>query len=646
MRYTPPSVAQQLGMFDPEFYGIVAAGTAAAAVDQSTALTTMLTAVYAAGGGVIEFESGYYRFDSQLSIPNDAATSPGQPTFIFRGKGNFEAGRAAQTPTGGTFLDFRFAGNKILTRGLGVLRFESLTLWDTSTTLWTTGTVSSWGAGSAATATTPITKRLTATASIFTAAMVGRTIYFDNSNADAAAPLILKGFKIAAYVSGTQVDVYYDASAMTGTFRIGHAFIDTTNTIIRCHNVSFIGKDPTTGSAYANRTFCADDAVIGGGFNATEPTTVADNMGFQGYGTVIRECWFETIHHGFIGRNFANGVILRDNHVGLRCGGHSFFELYGFVGSGAVQACSGTVFSGNLVELVGYKYGVYAQYTSQCQFLNNNWYDEGASVSARYYFDTKSYLNLVSDGFYNDAKTHVSDNADSATLTSTIITSHQTQMSTLPQNMTIGGTLAVTGIVTPTGGITMAGTGAIDATGSTNTAPLQLKNATYIAQKDAAGTLRSLFGLDGSNNFVIGPYVSPASPGSTIIKGPAATSDITLDGTYLYPRNGMDIYIWTTGAGNRIGTAATALLGFYGATPVVQRSGAAQAAITGTTNNVTSGGSSDVIADFTSLTVYATDAAAIRNDIYQLARKMILHETLLNELRAWAVAQGFIKGSA
>lgn len=40
------------------------------------------------------------------------------------------------------------------------------------------------------------------------------------------------------------------------------------------------------------------------------------------------------------------------------------------------------------------------------------------------------------------------------------------------------------------------------------------------------------------------------------------------------------------------------------------------------TNSVTSGGTTDTISDFTSLTVYATDAATIRNDIYQLARKL------------------------
>lgn len=39
-------------------------------------------------------------------------------------------------------------------------------------------------------------------------------------------------------------------------------------------------------------------------------------------------------------------------------------------------------------------------------------------------------------------------------------------------------------------------------------------------------------------------------------------------------------------------------------------------------NNVTAGGTTDTIADFTSLAVYATDAATIRNDIYQLARKV------------------------
>lgn len=70
-----------------------------------------------------------------------------------------------------------------------------------------------------------------------------------------------------------------------------------------------------------------------------------------------------------------------------------------------------------------------------------------------------------------------------------------------------------------------------------------------------------------------------------------------------------------------IGASGSAsLLGFFptiAAAPVVQQvDGAAL------TNNVTSGGTTDTIANYTDLTIYANDAAAIRNDIYQLARKL------------------------
>lgn len=58
--------------------------------------------------------------------------------------------------------------------------------------------------------------------------------------------------------------------------------------------------------------------------------------------------------------------------------------------------------------------------------------------------------------------------------------------------------------------------------------------------------------------------------------------------------------------------ASTGKLGAFGATAVVQQ---LQGAIT---NSVTVGGSTGVIADYSDLTVYANDAAAIRNDIYQL----------------------------
>jgi hypothetical protein len=72
----------------------------------------------------------------------------------------------------------------------------------------------------------------------------------------------------------------------------------------------------------------------------------------------------------------------------------------------------------------------------------------------------------------------------------------------------------------------------------------------------------------------------------------------------------------TIGSGAGVATAvgnATGTLGFFGSAGATKVS---QGAIT---NSVTAGGSTGTIANYTDLTVYANDAAAIRNDIYQLS---------------------------
>lgn len=70
----------------------------------------------------------------------------------------------------------------------------------------------------------------------------------------------------------------------------------------------------------------------------------------------------------------------------------------------------------------------------------------------------------------------------------------------------------------------------------------------------------------------------------------------------------------------------TATFGAFGAAAVGQQTvGAA-------TNNVTSGGSSGVIADYTDLVIYANDAAAIRNNVYQLARGYVQLATAMRNL--------------
>lgn len=98
--------------------------------------------------------------------------------------------------------------------------------------------------------------------------------------------------------------------------------------------------------------------------------------------------------------------------------------------------------------------------------------------------------------------------------------------------------------------------------------------------------------------------------------------------------NAGDLTVWDSGnvvvgstTGTKFGTAVTQKLGFYNATPVVQQTRGATL-----TNSVTSGGTDDTIANYTDLTLYSNDAAAIRNNIYQLARILRQHDVALRAL--------------
>jgi hypothetical protein len=82
-----------------------------------------------------------------------------------------------------------------------------------------------------------------------------------------------------------------------------------------------------------------------------------------------------------------------------------------------------------------------------------------------------------------------------------------------------------------------------------------------------------------------------------------------------------------TGTGLKIGSSTTTKLGAFGVTPVVQPTRGATL-----TNNVTAGGTDDTIANYTDLTIYANDAAAIRNNLYQLARIQRQHDVGLRAL--------------
>jgi hypothetical protein len=95
-----------------------------------------------------------------------------------------------------------------------------------------------------------------------------------------------------------------------------------------------------------------------------------------------------------------------------------------------------------------------------------------------------------------------------------------------------------------------------------------------------------------------------------------------------------------TGTGTKIGTAVSQKLGFWGATPLVQPSGADQAAVTlGNTDN-----------EIGELTISdppaQAEVQALRDKCEELASDLRALSTLIHPLRTALVAEGLIKGGA
>lgn len=113
------------------------------------------------------------------------------------------------------------------------------------------------------------------------------------------------------------------------------------------------------------------------------------------------------------------------------------------------------------------------------------------------------------------------------------------------------------------------------------------------------------------NNIYISPKTLSSSFASPPDLGFGSTTPRPVHATTLDSTGNTSL---GTGAASVVNVGvASSTIGFFGATAVTV---VTQGAIT---NNVASGGTGGTIDNFTDLTVYANDAATIRNDIYQLS---------------------------
>jgi Pectate lyase superfamily protein len=172
-------------------------------------------------------------------------------------------------------------------------------------------------------------------------------------------------------------------------------FVFTTNTVLRIHDNAFVGSK--------NATLCYQDAIVLGGTSTSIDMTA--NAPFQGYGTVIRDNFFNHIRRAVYGRTYANGIQVVYNTVwnqaGSNLAGGAAIEFLG-TNSGYTV---GNVINGNLIEMVGYVYGLKFTYAEDNQVTANNLYDPGAGSLANVYFDGTAYSNNLHCGFYSTPMT-------------------------------------------------------------------------------------------------------------------------------------------------------------------------------------------------------------------------------------------------
>ena len=186
-------------------------------------------------------------------------------------------------------------------------------------------------------------------------------------------------------------------------------------------------------------------------------------------------------------------------------------------------------------------------------------------------------------------------------------------------------------------GISTAGVsrGSIDATDFALTIPLRLASGTVGAPSysftsgtndgwwlNGAGSVQcssggsGRFQVDASFVQVLGSNQLRIQPGAVTAPGLCYAGPDNDTGFY---RLGADDHAVTAGGVQAMRwktVSGAAQIGCFGVTP------AGRQTEVDLTNSVTAGGTDDTIANFTDLSTYANDAAAIRNDIYQLARKV------------------------
>lgn len=154
---------------------------------------------------------------------------------------------------------------------------------------------------------------------------------------------------------------------------------------------------------------------------------------------------------------------------------------------------------------------------------------------------------------------------------------------------------------------------------------IRIPNAqTALVGRNAASSADiGMVSLNSSNEVTLGADAAGGNRAASAILDAVSFSILRVGGTSkIYATGTVNTLVNTTtdiqnGSGtSRVKVDATGI-GFFAATTVAKQTSGANL-----TNNVTAGGTTDQVDNWTDLTIYANDAAAIRNAVYQLSKKL------------------------
>jgi hypothetical protein len=172
-----------------------------------------------------------------------------------------------------------------------------------------------------------------------------------------------------------------------------------TGTLSASTNYPITGKSPTDPTkiftGQAGGRYLSTAAATGDITGAFAPPQVdTDICPFQGYGTVIRDCWTNYTRRFVYGRTYCNAVHIINNTTWWQCGGSACMEFESFY----TDTDAGNYIAGNLIEVGYYTTFLKLKRSTQNVIIGNQLFDS-STITSWHDLDSTSLNNFIIPGF-------------------------------------------------------------------------------------------------------------------------------------------------------------------------------------------------------------------------------------------------------